>query len=126
VIGRRVTIEAAALTDIINAALTGEQRSRIPNPELRAAIARGLASSAPMPPPPPEFLTVAEAAGLYRVNRKTVLRWIDRGELDAERKDGTIRIPANRGQSGTNEDTRQVAAPPVGDSPTNDHGGTSR
>jgi putative molybdopterin biosynthesis protein len=39
-----------------------------------------------------EFLTVAEVAGILRLNQQTVRNWIDRGELPALRVGRRVRI----------------------------------
>jgi excisionase family DNA binding protein len=39
-----------------------------------------------------QFLTVAEVAGLLKINQQTVRNWIDRGELAAVRAGRRVRI----------------------------------
>jgi excisionase family DNA binding protein len=41
---------------------------------------------------PDEFLTVAEVAGVLKLNQQTVRNWIDRGELPALRVGRRVRI----------------------------------
>lgn len=43
--------------------------------------------------PAPELLTVAQAAEMLRVHRKTILRWVARGRLAAVRIGREPRIP---------------------------------
>jgi excisionase family DNA binding protein len=38
------------------------------------------------------FLTVVELAALFKVDRKTILRWIKRGSLVAHRFEGSLRV----------------------------------
>lgn len=42
---------------------------------------------------PAELLTAAEVAAIFRVQPRTVLRWIQRGRLPAVRVGGSPRIP---------------------------------
>jgi excisionase family DNA binding protein len=41
---------------------------------------------------PDEYLTVAEVAGILKLNQQTVRNWIDRGELPALRVGRRVRI----------------------------------
>jgi excisionase family DNA binding protein len=42
----------------------------------------------------PALLTVRETAGMLRVDKSTIYRWIETGELPRVRIAGTIRVPA--------------------------------
>lgn len=46
-----------------------------------------------LPPPAPQFLTVAEVATLTRVSRMTIYRMVHSGELPAVRVGSSYRVP---------------------------------
>jgi excisionase family DNA binding protein len=45
-----------------------------------------------MAEPNDEFFTVAELAALFKVDPKTILRWVKRGALVAHRFEGSLRV----------------------------------
>jgi excisionase family DNA binding protein len=114
-VSRQVVVDAAALERQLRAVQAHQQRSRVLDPELSAALSALLVSSSPAPDPPPDYLTTAEAAALYRVNERTIRRWIAAGELEALRIGGTVRIPANSGHWWSGAD-----APPAPNDPPTD------
>jgi excisionase family DNA binding protein len=60
------------------------------------------------------FFTPSEVAERVGVSRQTVIKWIERGELDAElTPGGHHRIPASAFQSGRRSDRADVKLVPV-------------
>ena len=62
---------------------------------------------------PDEYLTVAEVAGILKLNQQTVRNWIDRGELPALRVGRRVRIlRSDFGALIQNADGSRPAPPP--------------
>ncbi len=110
----RTIVDTAALHRLLLAVQAHAQRSRVPDPDLYAAVAGVLTGSAPAPAPR-THLSIGETADALGVSERTIRRRLADGELDHRRLGRRVLIPVSAVRNGHTPPAADSRRPSDGD-----------